>query len=371
MMEFRAHSSIRAIAQAEWDACFPGDPEGWAYYEAVERSGLPGFTLLVFEVHRDGIPVVVVPGFITEYRLDTTVQGVWKTLLRPLAPLLTLRLLGLGSPAADKCHLGFAIGLGAEERALALAVLLSGLDGFAATKGIGLLAVKDLAEEDASEAVLDAFAAQGFSRQPSLPNAVLPLPFAHEEAYLASLSKPTRKDIRRKLKTESALEIQVLRGSQALDHVAAMLALYEQQRARSGVDFEQFEQLTPDYFRNVLTGLGERALVFLYRAEGRLAGFNLCLEGQGRFIDKFIGLDHDLARRYDLYVVSWMTNLRHCLAHGIPLLQTGQTAYAMKRRLGSLLPPNWLLFRHRNGVLNRILRLAGPLLAADRWDESL
>ena len=369
-MEFRTHPSIHAIAQAQWDACFPGDPEGWAYYEAVERSGLPGFQVMVFEISRAGIPILVVPGFITQYRLDTTIQGVWKTLLRPLAPLLTLRLLCLGSAAADKCHLGLVAGLAPAERAAALDMLLSGLEAFAASQNVGLMAVKDLAEDDASAPVLAGFAARGYSRQPSLPNAVLPLPFADEEAYLASLSKATRKDIRRKLKNESALTVECLRGAQALGQVEAMLALYEGQRARSGVDFEQFEQLSPDYFRNVLTGLGDRALVFLYRAEGKLVGFNLCLVDQGRFIDKFIGLDDELARRVDLYVVSWMTNLRHCLAHGIPLLQTGQTAYAMKRRLGSRLPPNWLLFHHRNGVLNRILHLAGPLLAADRWDDS-
>ncbi len=370
-MEFAAHASVQAIAPADWDACFPGDPEGWAYHRAVEDAGLPGFAVLAFEVRRDGRVVLVAPAFTTEYRLDTTVQGTLKRLLAPFTGLLTLRLLCLGSHAADKCHLGFAPGLGEQARAEALDTLLAGMDAFAAAHGIGLLAVKDLAESDATEAVLAGFKAAGFACQPSLPNAVLALPFADEESYLASLSKATRKDIRRKLKSEAGLRIELRRGAEALDRIDAMLELYERQRARSGVDFEQFEQLNPAYFRNVLTGMGAAALVFFYWAGAELVGFNLCLAGEARFIDKFIGLREPQARAFDLYVVSWMTNLRYCLEHRIPLMQTGQTAYAMKRRLGSALPPNWLLFRHRWRLFDRLLRLLGPLLAPDRWDEDI
>ena len=87
------------------------------------------------------------------------------------------------------------------------------------------------------------------------------------------------------------------------------------------------------------------------------------------FIDKFIGFSLPLARTLNLYVLSWMTNVRYCLARGIPVLQTGQTAYAMKLRMGSELRDNWIYFRHRNPILNAILRLAGPLLAADRHDN--
>lgn len=371
MIRATFHSTIQEIAPAAWDRCFPGDPEAWAYYRAVERAGLPGFSWFYASVERAGEVVLVVPGFVTEYRLDTTIQGLWKSLLRPLAPMLRHPLVCLGSPAADKCHLGFSPDLAAGEHPAAVATLLAAFDAFARTRGSGFMAVKDLAEEDASAPVLSAFAQAGYARQRSLPTAVLPLDFADDEAYLASLSRATRKDIRRKLRNEARVGIEWRVGAEAVDQVEAMVALYERQRARSAVDFEQFEHLTPAYFTNVLTGLGEGARVALYRHEGRLVGFNLCLEGERLFIDKFIGLDDRLGRELDLYAISWLTNVRHCLARGIPALQTGQTAYALKRRLGSRLAPNWLLFRHRSGWINQLLHLAGPLLAADRWDEDV
>jgi hypothetical protein len=372
MMQAAFHLTIHDIDAADWNRCFAGDPEAWAYYAAVEESALPGFTWFYASVRRDEAVVLVVPGFVTEYRLDTTIQGGLKRLLAPLAPLLRHSLACLGSPAADKCHLGLTPDLSEADREQAIKALLAGFDAFAKGRRIGFMAVKDLAEEDATPAVLEIFARAGYCRQPSLPNALLSLDgFADEDSYLASLSRSTRKDIRRKLKGEGRVRIEWRSGAEALDMVETITALYDRQRARSGVDFEQFEQLTPAYFANVLTRLGDRALVALYWHEDQLAGFNLCLEGERLFIDKFIGLEDRLARELDLYAVSWMANVRRCLARGIPVLQTGQTAYRLKVRLGSRLMPNWLLFRHRWGLINRILHAAGPLLAADRWDQEL
>ncbi|MEJ1934551.1 hypothetical protein WDZ92_30505, partial [Nostoc sp. NIES-2111] len=69
--------------------------------------------------------------------------------------------------------------------------------------------------------------------------------------------------------------------------------------------------------------------------------------------------------------LSWMTNLRLCLGRGARHLQTGQTAYAPKLRLGSRLEPADVWFRHRNPVLNLLMRAFAPLMAFDRNDPDL
>jgi hypothetical protein len=315
--------------------------------------------------------IAVAPAFITSYNLDTTVQGALKAVLRPFANLLTLRLLCLGSPHADKCHLGFAPDLPAERRAGLAGLLLGALDAFAAAQGIGLLAAKDMAETDLGPGVRAAFEAAGYSRQPSLPNAVLALPAGGEDGYLKSLSHAARRDVRRKMKALGRVRIEERRGEDALGLVPQMMRLYEAQRGRSPVDFDQFETLTPDYFREVLARQDGRAVAFLYWHEDQLIAFNLCYHTDRVLIDKFIGFELPLARTLNLYVVSWMNNVRYCIGRGIPLLQSGQTAYAMKLHLGSHLLANWIYFRHRNPVANLVLRIAGPLLAADAHDPDL
>ncbi|MBS0336927.1 MAG: GNAT family N-acetyltransferase [Proteobacteria bacterium] len=365
------HRTIRDIPRDEWDACFAGDPEGWDYYAAIEASGFADFSFVYLAVRERDRVVAVAPAFITRYNLDTTVQGVLKAALRPFARLLTLRLLCLGSPYADQCHLGFAPGLPDARRGELAALLLGALDGFAAAQGIGLVAAKDMAEPGLTPEVRAAFEAAGYSRQPSLPNAVLALPAGGEDGYLKSLSHAARRDVRRKLKALGRVRIEERRGDAALALVPQMMRLYEAQRGRSPVDFDQFETLTPDYFRAVLARPDGRAVAFLYWHADELIAFNLCYHTDRVFIDKFIGFELPLARTLNLYVVSWINNVRYCIGRGIPLLQSGQTAYAMKLHLGSHLLANWIYFRHRNPVVNLALRLAGPLLAADAHDPDL
>lgn len=367
--------TVQGVPRAEWDACFPGDPEGWAYYRALEESRLVDFSWVYFVAREGGRVVAALPAFATPYRLDTTIQGRWKRALHPLlrhvGNLFTLRVLCLGSPLADKCHIGFAPDVAHARRREILQQLLASVDAFSAEHGIGLVAAKDVADVDLEDGVSDAFGAAGFARLASLPNTVLTLPQGDADAYLGSLSPAARRDVRRKLKSADLVRLERRNGREALDLVPEIFRLYDGQCDRSGVHFDQFEKLTPDYFQHVLMELDQAALVSLYFHHERLLAFNLCYHSGRLFIDKFIGFKPPLSRALNLYVVSWMANVRYCYARGIPFLQTGQTAYAMKLHLGARLQPNWIFFRHRNPVLHAALRLASPMLAADRYDEDL
>ncbi len=373
-LEVGVYRTVRNIPQPAWDACFPGDPESWAYYVAIEESGFAAFSWAYLVAREGETLVAVVPAFITDYGIDTTIQGAMRAALEPvlrrLRKFLTLRLVCLGSPHADKCHLGFSPDVATERRHQIVLRLLEALDKFAAARGIGLIGAKDLADGDLACGIGEAFSIAGFTRQPGLPNAVLGIP-ASEDAYFAQLSPAARREVHRKLKRGDPVQMEVRRGPQGLDLVPQMAALYAAQRAGSNVDFDQFEALTPAYFRAVLERLGEAAIVFAYLHEDRLVAFNLCFHTERLFIDKFVGFAQPLARTLNLYVLSWINNVRYCIANRIPVLQTGQTGYAMKLRMGSELRSSWIFFRHRNPILNLALRLAGPLLAADRHEADL
>jgi hypothetical protein len=76
-------------------------------------------------------------------------------------------------------------------------------------------------------------------------------------------------------------------------------------------------------------------------------------------------MDGEQGRPYNLYFLSWFTNLRYCLEHGIGRYQSGQAYYENKVRLGSKLTANAMFFRHRNPFLQKILRLVSPLFSTD------
>jgi hypothetical protein len=109
----------------------------------------------------------------------------------------------------------------------------------------------------------------------------------------------------------------------------------------------------------------------LYWLGDTLVAFNLLLDAPGRVIDKEIGMRYDVARTYNLYFLSWMTNVRHCIARRIPVYQSGQGLYGPKLRLGSRLQPQWQYFRHRNPVINAILRLVSRVTRLDRSEPAI
>lgn len=371
--DVRIHAGVRAIPRAEWESLFPGEAECWSYYAACEASPPPAFTFCAIGVWRGDALVAAAPIFRLTYRLDTPLQGRWRGfgdwLAHTFPRYVKLPVIGLGSPLADRCHVGFAPNLNGNQRQAAFGALLAGLEAYAVSEGVEILALKDLADRDVP--TLDApLTAARFTRVGSLPVAVLDLsPFKSEADYLAGLSAATRKDIRRKLRDARSIRIEERRD--IADVEAHIVALYDSTRSQSGFDYGDFEKLSPQYFRAVVANLGERAVTMLYWLDDDLIGFNLLLLEQGRMIDKFIGMKYPVAREHNLYVLSWMTNVRYCLHHGIALMQTGQTAYASKLRFGSRLDRLWLAYRHRRPFWNWVFARGGRLMAFDKMDPDL
>ncbi|HZW72459.1 MAG TPA: hypothetical protein VFF43_02880, partial [Caldimonas sp.] len=239
-MQVVVAESIEAFDRAEWDALFAGDLEDWAYYRAVERSNLAGFEWRYFGLHDGGRLRAAVPAFITDYRLDTTLSGplrrITDAISRWFPRLLRQRLLSLGSPVGEVCHLGFAPGCTPDEQARLLDRLLDEVESHAAQRRIAMVATKDsTAQQDALWAY--AGAAHGLRRQPSLPTAVLDVRFDSLDAYLATLSYATRKDLRRKMKAASALRVEWRTNID--DIVDDVMRLYRATLANAKYSFEE------------------------------------------------------------------------------------------------------------------------------------
>ena len=206
-----------------------------------------------------------------------------RRLARRFPTLLSIPLLCVGSPVTEVCQLGFAPEVAGDDKPGLLAALMNHLKDYARRHRIGLIAVKDARDRDVP---LLGPAVAGFARMAGLPTASLPLPFKTLDAYLASLSSATRKDMRRKMRVQDTIRVEWRdRIDDVLDQVAA---LYEETEGRSDL---QFEHLPPAYFANVLRLLAGRARCVLYWRDRDLLAFNLVLESPDRLVDKFIGTE--------------------------------------------------------------------------------
>ncbi|WPO46313.1 GNAT family N-acetyltransferase [Pseudomonas sp. S1Bt23] len=367
MITSQVFSSIQAIDRNAWNDCFPGALEDWDYYLAVQNAGIEGFSWRYLAVFEDSKLVAVAPAFTTCYRLDTTVSGPAKRLSERLQRwwpgLLQLRLYAIGSPVAEQCHAGTASHIPAVRRQALLGQLLHLARRDADAQGIGLLAVKDAASQDRQWAA--SCQAFGLQAMPSLPSALLPVPFGSLDAYLGTLGKSTRKDLRRKLRAPG-LRIEWRHNID--DVLPEAMRLYEATLRRSEL---QFERLPAPYFTGILQQLGERAACVLYWVDDQLVAFNLVLLDEHRLIDKFFAHDLDISREHNLYLRSWMANVDYCIQHRIALYECGQAGYASKLRLGCTFTGNSLFFQHRNPLLDTLLKGLKYVLRPDRTDPAM
>ena len=357
----RVVDSLEAVGREAWTALFPRELEGFDYLMAIERSGLEGFRWRYVLAERDGELVAAAPAFLNDYPLDTTLSGApkrWLEALRRSTPLpLVLKRACLGSPCTETAQVGVAPSVAAAARAGLVGALLSGWGRYAAEHRYGLLAVKDLAAPD-TPLWADALARAAYRSTPGLACASLDIDFPSVDAYLGRLSAGTRKDMRRKLKSAGRVQVENRRD---LDGglLEQVMPIYAATRDRAEM---AFEDLTPAYFDGVLKRMAGRAVCTLYRVDGELLACNLLLHDDALLLDKFFCMKPE-GRDYDIYYLSWFENLRFCLEHGLQRYQSGQAAYANKLKLGSRLTPNAMWFRHRNPVVNGLLRAAAPLFA--------
>jgi predicted N-acyltransferase len=368
-MEMVVATSVEEFSSAEWNRLFPGELEDWAYYHAVERSRLPGFSWLYFGVRERGVLKACVPAFITDYRLDTTVTGSLRafigTVRRIFPRFLRQRMLAFGSPVSEVCHLGFDATTNHLDRQRLLNFIFEHAEQTAKAERAGMLAVKD-ANATQNNLWNDTAHSHRLRRQPGLPTAVLNVDFDSVDDYLKSLSRTTRKDLRRKLK--SSAQVRVEWRDNIDDIMDDVMRLYASTRERAEYEFEE---LTREYFHDVLAEAKSRARCATFWIGPNLVAFNLMLLDDNRLIDKFLGMDYGVAREHNLYFYTWMENVRYCIAHRIPLYQSGQGLHHEKTRLGSRLLPNWLWYRHRNRAVDWVLALLEPLARLDRNDPEL
>jgi hypothetical protein len=110
---YQSHYTFTAAKYDEmtWQRLLPNSLEGYRYHLAFELGHVDGFKTGYVSVSKYGTVVCIAPIFITDYALDTTVQGRVKTLTERLKKwmpkLLTIRLLCVGSPVTDSAQIGY------------------------------------------------------------------------------------------------------------------------------------------------------------------------------------------------------------------------------------------------------------------------
>jgi hypothetical protein len=299
-----------------------------------------------------------VPGFRTRFDLTTTADSAVRKTLRTL-PLYRQwrRLL-----RPRTCFIGTTVS--------EYAVFPEGIEPARFVRSIkerysvdcAFLIIKDLPRASplltaAGSAVADELATacerEGFVLIEGQALAYVPIDFMSIEEYVSRFSGSRRKDIRRKLRSREALEIETVAcGSEGFrnetlrkEYYQLYLNVYHQSELH-------FDLLSERFFQDLLLDASSGGVVFEYRHGGQLIGYNLCFVRAGMLVDKYVGFRYPQARSFNLYFVSWFHNLAYALEMRLTHYVAGWTDPEIKAYLGA----RFTFTRHAVYVRNRILR---------------
>ncbi len=364
--------SMSDVSRQAWHRLFPATSESWDFFRACELAPAPGFSTSVLAAFVGEDLVGAAPLFDTRFRLDMAMGprlgAVTGWLAKRLPGVLDPSILAVGSPQSDECPIGIIPAATPGERAEILEKLLQAFLAHADAMGAAISVLKDVRDADTAWAHAP-LAKAGFARMASLPLAILELPYQDENEYLATFSPRFRSEMRRKMRQSA--EVTTETRSSIDDVEDEITDLFQKTRASRRADYGSFDDVGPRFFHELLRALDGKAQVMLARHSGKLVSFNLFLVEPERVLAKFIGMRYPEARELNLYYYNWMMMVRYCIEHRIPVLQTGQTTYEIKTRLGSKLKKSWIYARHRRPLVNRALHAVAPYAALDKSDPDL
>jgi len=352
----------------KWKSAFQNKCKDHRYYEIVEDTleGRFEHHYLVIEDNSSKVRAIQ-PVFFVRQNLVEGVPGKIRSVVdfirKNFPRFLTMRVLMVGcaagagdmGPCAEK-----------DEKWTANA-LLAVLRTFAQRNRASLVVLKDFPAK--YRPALESFSSNGYARIPSMPMTRLPLHYHDWDEYFRTLSKATRKDLRRKFrKAERAPKIDMETVNDLTPYIDEIYPLYLQVHQRSPL---KFETLTKDYFRAISKRMPDRTRFFVWRQSGKIVAFSFCLVCDDAIYDECIGLDYSVALDLHLYfytlrdIISWSLQQRLQYYYSNPL------NYEPKLHFDCELVPLDLYVRHTAAFFNPIFRRALRYLEPTRHDPVL
>src|SRR5947208_678376 len=351
-----------------WKQLFQNKPKDHRYYEIVDetlKNDFEHYYLLLED--SSGRMRAIQPVFFVRQNLVEGVPGKIRSMVdavRKIFPrFLTMRALMVGC-AAGTGDLGAC---DERDEAWVASALQASLRTYAMQNKASLIVLKDFPANYRSG--LETFSLNGYARVPSMPMTRLSLPYNNWDEYFRTLSKATRKDLRRKFrKAERAPRIEMEVVSDIAPLIEEIHPLYLAVHERSLL---KFETLTKDYFRTIGQRMPDRARFFIWRQLGKIVAFSFCLVCEDKLYYECIGLDYSVALDLHLYFYTLRDIISWALEQGLNYYYSNPLNYEPKLHLDCELAPLDLYVMHTNSLVNTIFRHLIKYLGPTRHDPVL
>jgi predicted N-acyltransferase len=363
--------SLAEVATLEaWHSAFRSQRKDRRYFELVEETVCPEFTYRYFVIKNDrGRIRAVQPFFLLDQDLLIGAGPRLAALagkVRRLWPrFLKMRTLMVGCSAGEG-HLHASSSASQRRDAEILAANITRL---ARKERASLIVLKEFPA--LYREALSCFLPHGFTRIPSMPMTRLDLSgYANFEDYIAKTFKSKRRnEFRRKFKAAEQLgpiELEILSDASAL--ADEIYPLYLQVYERSDL---HFEKLTKEFFREAGRRMPDKVRFFIWRQDGRIIAFSLCLLGENTLYGEYLGLDYSIALQLHLYFYVMRDTISWAIANGYTSIMSTALGYAPKLQMRHVLEPLDLYVRHASPAVNAVMKHILPWLEPTRGEETL
>ena len=188
------------------------------------------------------------------------------------------------------------------------------------------------------------------------PNMVLALnpDWKNHDDYLASLASKYRGNVRNgifKLMDEGECSMEQVSDMAAVQD--QIHALYKEVQVNAGV---RLFELVPDYFAMLQKAAGERFRCSVIRQQGKMLGFLISVADGDTSVAYHIGFDRAAAATLPIYLRLLHAGIADAIAMGCKEISYGRTALEPKAALGAKPQPFGILVRHRQPVLNKMMK---------------
>ncbi len=341
-----------------WQRALSGRSKDYRYYEISEET-LPGQFEHAYLVLRDpiGFRMAVQPVFIAQQDiLEGLPRRVHSALAWPrhyFPRWLRMSMLVAGCTTGNgdlDCSQPWAVEM-----------LREALMVYARKRRVAMVLLKDFPSSYRGH--LRPFEEHGYRRVPSMPGCAIDFDFANfEEFHRKRLGRSLRYKFN-KIARQPAVPMEVL--TDVTPMADEIHALYMQTYERSKM---RFECLTPEFFARIGREMPETARFFLWRVDGHLAAFALCLVHEDTMNHLNIGFDYAVSLKLQLYYTTVKDLFEWSLAQGLQRYYTGQLNYDPKLHLRMKLVPLDLYSRHTSALVNPLYKLALGFLQPVRHD---
>jgi hypothetical protein len=356
----RAVTELSRVPAGQWDGLINAGSGALRYgflraWEESELRGLRSSPVLAFAEGSD-LPAAACPGYFYDLDIPTVrapqLTGVVNQIRRLRSGLLYARTYELGSPtpltnpflAADPAL-----------RPAAVPSLIEAGVEVAGAQRAEFMLVQNFASRSGPAA--EELRRRNFAPVPIPPTGVVNTPYGSFEEYLGAMRAQYRRRAQQALKRSASLQIEHLRDFAAEADELARLWYAIYQRAR-----EVRREILPAAFFRSVSALPESSVLVARRADGSIAAFGLLLDDDRWLSFVQCGFEEE-ARSEGAYFRLLYEIVRVGIENGFEQVDLGITTLAPKLDVGAVPVPLWAWLKHRNPLLQRIIRNAaqGPL----------